>query len=161
MKPIWAPWRMAFIESDKEQGCVFCDLAKAEINDESLVLWRGERVYVVMNRYPYANGHLLVIPYAHVASPTECDRETLADVMTVTSKAIPILTTALKCEGINAGMNLGRVAGAGILHHFHFHIVPRWNGDANFLPVIGDTRCMPEYLAATYARLKPHFDSMA
>jgi ATP adenylyltransferase len=155
MERLWAPWRMQFIEElrDKGSGCIFCELG-AEGDDRSrLVLYRGKRCYAVMNRFPYNNGHLMVIPYRHIGDLAELTRDEHAALLGVCASSIRILGEVLGAEGFNCGFNFGQVAGAGIKDHVHLHVVPRWCGDANFMPILGDTRSMPEYLEETYDHL--------
>ncbi|OGQ22585.1 MAG: hypothetical protein A3I05_04505 [Deltaproteobacteria bacterium RIFCSPLOWO2_02_FULL_44_10] len=162
---LWAPWRMQFIEDtrgkEKEEGCVFCHLLQEPGNDrDKLILWRGQRTLVVMNKYPYTNGHLLVMPLRHVGELHLLTRDEQADMVHAMGEAIQILRETLKTEGINCGLNLGKPAGAGVLGHVHIHIVPRWVGDTNFLPIISDTRTLPEYLQTTYDRLVANFQKL-
>ena len=164
MKHLWAPWRMEFIKDikqDRDDGCVFCEIAEEGDDRERLVLHRAKHCYVVMNRYPYNNGHLMIIPYRHLSSLKELKTEELSEMMTLTSASVEILQGAIEAEGCNCGLNIGRAAGAGIDDHIHMHIVPRWFGDNNFMPVLGDTRSMPEYLLETYDRLAADFKELA
>ena len=159
MKKLWAPWRMKYIStiSKHERGCVFC-LKPSRTKDRSnLILWRGKRCFVVMNRYPYNNGHLLVVPYLHTAKLPELDAETITEMWDAVSRATTILTKAFRAEGFNVGLNLGRVAGAGIDKHLHLHIVPRWNGDTNFMSILGDTKIISQGLEDAYDELLPYF----
>lgn len=164
MDNLWSPWRIEFIldKRQKEGGapCIFCELKEETPDSKNLVLYRGRETYVVMNRFPYTNGHLLIIPYGHQSHLKELSQEAHQEVLSLTVKSMEILKEALNPEGFNCGMNVGRVAGCGILDHFHWHIVPRWNGDTNFMPVLGDVRVMPEYLSQTYVRLKPGFEKI-
>ena len=155
MTNLWAPWRMQFIEDlkNRKDGCIFCEMALAGDDRKRLVLHRGKTCYVVMNRYPYNNGHLLVTPYRHVGVIKALTKEEHQEIMELTGASVEIMQTALEAEGINCGINLGKAAGAGIVDHFHMHVVPRWVGDTNFLPVMSETRSMPEYLENTYDRL--------
>lgn len=160
MDRLWAPWRMEFIESarqDKGGPCVFCEIEASKDHKKSLVVHRRKHAYVVLNRYPYNNGHLLVVPERHVAELSDLKSDELLDVMGLLSTSVQVLREKLGADGINCGINLGKAAGAGILHHLHVHVVPRWMGDSNFMPVIADTRAMPEYLEATYDRLLAGF----
>jgi ATP adenylyltransferase len=151
---LWAPWRIKYIESPKARACIFC-IEEAETRDrENLVVYRGRRSFVVMNRYPYNTGHLMVAPYRHVRDLVELTEEELLDLMKNVSLSIRILREALKPEGFNIGMNMGKVAGAGIEDHLHIHVVPRWAGDTNFMPVIACVKVMPELLESTYDRLR-------
>ena len=160
MERLWTPWRRAFIEgaaSDKTQGCFLCANAAAHDDRTNLVLYRAERVYVLMNLYPYNSGHLLVAPYEHTGDLAALAPETAAALMHATQRSIGVLQAEYRPDGFNVGLNLGRPAGAGVPDHVHVHIVPRWNGDTNFMPVVGGTKVLPETLEQTYDRLEPHF----
>ena len=156
MERLWAPWRMAYIAAGDKQdeGCIFCVKPAEDRDEENLLLHRGARCFVLMNLFPYNNGHLMVAPYAHVPSIEELDAETLADMMTTTQTCLATLRAAMSPQGFNVGINQGVVAGAGIADHVHLHIVPRWNGDTNFMPVLADVKVMPDYLQNTYRQLK-------
>ncbi len=152
---------MAYLAgTDKPQpsaGCVFC--AKITAPDESEhVLYRGQFAYITLNRYPYNNGHLMIIPNTHSASLEDLPVPTLTELMLLTNRGLAVLRKAYRPDGFNIGVNLGRAAGAGIAEHIHIHIVPRWNADTNFMPIVGDTRVIPETLDQTFARLQPLFD---
>jgi ATP adenylyltransferase len=154
MDRLWAPWRMTYIKSEKSGECVFCKAAADPDQDkENLVLWRGEYGYVILNRFPYNNGHLMVVPYRHVPSIEDLEPAPLADLMTMVQEAIALLRRAMQPDGFNVGINLGEAAGAGIVAHVHIHIVPRWNGDTNFMPVLGGVRVIPDALENTYKSL--------
>jgi ATP adenylyltransferase len=159
----FTPWRMQYIkrtdEPEGETGCVLCHIHQCETDKdaENLLLYRGDRCYVVMNLYPYNGGHLMVVPYTHTADLVHLEPDTAQELFTLTRRCVGHLTEAFHPHGFNLGMNLGRTAGAGIDQHLHMHIVPRWNGDTNFLPLIGGTKLIPEALADTYARLHPLF----
>jgi ATP adenylyltransferase len=140
-------------------GCVFCDALAREV-EEPLLLYRGRTCFVILNLYPYNNGHLMVVPNRHVATLTAAAPDELAELMALTRHAEIALTEAYRPQGLNVGMNLGRPAGAGIADHLHVHVVPRWSGDTNFMSVVGNVRVLPEELAATAARLKPIFDRL-
>jgi len=140
-------------------GCVFCAKLTAP-DDQEHVLARGQFACVTLNKYPYNNGHLMVLPYAHVASLEDLDPPTLTELMLLTNRGLAVLRAAYKPNGFNIGVNLGKAAGAGIADHVHIHIVPRWNGDTNFMPIVGETRVIPETLDQTYARLRPLFDQI-
>ncbi len=161
----YTPWRMRYIKRGEaaDEGCVFCAIAAADNagDAERLVLYRGQHCFVVMNLYPYNTAHLMVVPYTHVADLTALDRMIGEELFRLTQRCVAILQAEYAPHGFNLGMNLGRVAGAGIADHLHMHIVPRWNGDTNFMPVIGDTKLIPETLAETYARLLPHFAALS
>ncbi len=159
---LWTPWRMAYILSDKEHNrtpeCVFCTTLAAGRDAQNYVLWRGTHCAIVLNLYPYNNGHLLVVPYAHLPSLEDLPAEVQAEMMTTVSKGLGLLRRALQPDGFNIGLNIGRAAGAGIAHHVHIHVVPRWDGDTNFMPVLAETRVIPEWLDDTYANLKAVLD---
>ncbi|MCF7800989.1 MAG: HIT domain-containing protein [Candidatus Marinimicrobia bacterium] len=163
MDKLWAPWRMEYILSDKaeDQGCIFCDKCQPNEDDRrNLVLYRGEHAFILMNLYPYNNGHLMIAPYEHVDSLEKLPLETLTEVMALVQKTVGILRKTMRAEGFNMGVNQGKIAGAGIAEHLHFHIVPRWAGDTNFMPVTGHTKVMVQGLTETYDRLKKAFDEL-
>jgi len=151
---IWAPWRMAYIKKANEPGCVFCKKLKKKDGPENLVLYRGQRSFIMLNLYPYTNGHVMVAPLKHIKDLEKLDTATLAEMIKLTQRMITVLKKVMRPEGFNVGINIGRVGGAGVLGHVHVHIVPRWNGDHNFMPVIGATRVMPQTLAEVYKILK-------
>jgi ATP adenylyltransferase len=153
MKRLWTPWRMGFIQGPKPSECIFCQKAKPGHDRENYVLTRGQRCFVLLNTYPYTTGHLMVAPYQHTANLVELDRETTAEIMELTKSSVAALQVAYRTDSFNIGMNLGSAAGAGIADHLHLHVVPRWQGDSNFMPVIGDARLIPETLDSTYDRL--------
>ena len=159
MKVLWAPWRMGYILSnDKDNGCIFCPGKDRSKDEERLILSVDRRTMVLMNRYPYNNGHLLVAPVKHVSGLEQLnDKETL-DLLLMVRKTVEILKEVMNPEGFNVGLNLGRVAGAGMEEHIHFHIVPRWKGDTNFMTVVGDVRVIPEHIKETYKKLRPHYN---
>ena len=157
METMWAPWRMEYILSDKEDGCIFC---KALSRQDELTLFRGPGTMVVMNKYPYINGHLLVAPIRHLSTLSQLDRNEMGDLLLTVERSIAILKEIMKPEGFNVGLNLGKVAGAGVEEHLHFHIVPRWFGDTNALTVFADVRVIPEHIKATFNKLKPSFDRL-
>ena len=159
MKVLWAPWRMEYILSEKEQGCFICDLTQAEPSEENLLLFRNEHAMVLMNKYPYNNGHILVAPIAHTSDLTELTDLEYIETMELFRFSLKALENLINPEGFNAGLNLGKSAGAGLEEHVHFHIVPRWHGDTNFMPVISDLRVIPEAIRETYGYLKPLFDN--
>ncbi len=157
MKTMWAPWRMEYILSDKEDGCIFCR-ALSKVDD--LTLYKGETTMVIMNKFPYINGHLLIAPKKHLPAMDRFNRDEMGDLLMTVEKSREILTQAMNPDGFNIGLNLGKVAGAGVEEHLHFHIVPRWFGDTNALTVFADVRVIPEHLHATYDRLKPFFEKL-
>jgi ATP adenylyltransferase len=152
MKTLWAPWRIDYITGQKEEGCVFCDNPKEGNDKKNLILYKGESSFIIMNRYPYSNGHLMAVPYRHTNNMSELNDKERLELMNLTAKCIEILKV-MNPDGFNVGMNLGTAGGAGIDDHLHFHIVPRWNGDTNFMPLIADVKVMPEYLEDTYKTL--------
>lgn len=159
MERIWSPWRMEYIESHKDhtdEGCVFCALLD-DVPDQERILTRGELAYVTLAKFPYNPGHLLVLPTRHVAELEDLTEAENAAISALLQRGIRALRGAMDPHGFNVGLNLGRVAGAGIPEHLHWHVVPRWAGDTNFMPVVGETRVLPELLADTYAKLAPHF----
>jgi ATP adenylyltransferase len=161
MERLWTPWRMQYVSTaDDADGCIFCDhLAEGE--DEAVhILYRGDRVFVILNAFPYNSGHLMVAPNRHVAELSDLDADDRRELMEVTSKSVDVLRAAMDPHGFNVGMNLGRVAGAGIPGHVHMHVVPRWGGDTNFMPVVGETKVLPEMIEQTDAKLRPHFDRL-
>ena len=157
METMWAPWRMEYILTDKQAGCVFCDAL--EKNDD-LTLYKGNDTMVMMNKFPYINGHLLVAPIKHLASLDQLSRYEMGELLATVERSVGILKQVMNPDGFNVGLNLGKVAGAGVEEHLHFHIVPRWFGDTNALTVFAEVRVIPEHLRATYDNLKPHFDTL-
>ena len=159
MNHLWAPWRMEYIENnDKEAGCVFCNAQAMTDGSENLIAYRGSHAYVILNRYPYASGHLMVIPFEHKPNLEELDRVTRAEMMELASRCTTALKNIYNPQGFNVGVNIGEAAGAGVLGHVHIHIVPRWKGDTNFMSAVGETRVLPEALEDTYKRVKAVFD---
>jgi len=160
MKRLWAPWRMEYILSeDKSKTCLFCDFSKAEgKNDKkNLILYRGKYCFVIMNRYPYNNGHLMVVPYLHTPTFEGLKDKELFDLTKTVKISVDILKKALNPDGFNIGLNFGKVAGAGMEQHMHIHIVPRWTGDTDSMPIIAEIRVMPEHLMRTYGKLNRLF----
>lgn len=158
---MWAPWRMSYVSTPPEERpaeCVFCDLPTQDDDTATYILRRGRLAFVIMNLYPYNNGHLMVVPYAHEAVLTALAPEVVHEMMELTQLSQQVVHNAMRPQGFNLGMNQGRAAGAGIDEHLHLHIVPRWVGDTNFMPVVGDTRVMPQHLDETYALLRKGFD---
>ncbi len=155
-KILWTPWRLDFILGAKQPDCVLCQKIHAEPAQDAnnLVLYRGEHCAVILNLYPYSTGHLMVLPYLHTSNFVELEAATLSELGDLTRRGVALLKQTHRPDGLNLGMNLGKVAGAGIDDHLHQHIVPRWNGDNNFMPVLGQTRLMPELLEDTFAKLK-------
>lgn len=161
MENLWAPWRMEYIEQaadgSGEEGCIFCNrLAKSD-DKNNLILYRGKNAFIIMNRFPYNNGHLMVVPNRHTGELTEVSPEEASEMFELIQRCIQALRQTMSPHGFNVGMNLGRVAGAGIVDHLHYHIVPRWNGDTNFMPVLGNTKVISESLEKSYQKLHQAF----
>ncbi|MFN4182268.1 MAG: HIT family protein [bacterium] len=157
MKLLWAPWRYQYIKKIDKSSCFLCKITKSRKDTQNLILFRGKTHFVVMNKFPYNNGHLMVAPYRHIADFSPLTPEESTELMHLISLCLRALSSALKPQGFNLGWNLGICAGAGLEHHLHLHIVPRWTGDTNFLPVLSDTKVISQHLQATYKLLKPHF----
>ncbi len=156
MENLWAPWRMAYIapKTPQPQGCVFCIQPADDRDAERYILHRGEHCFMMLNLYPYNNGHLMIAPYQHVGTIEKLDAATLTDLMEQAQLALRALSLTMKPEGFNMGINEGKVAGAGFADHVHLHVVPRWNGDTNFMPVLADVKVIPEHLDDVYKQLK-------
>jgi ATP adenylyltransferase len=171
MDRLWTPWRMSYVsgigdtpqgegsaKAEKKSACFLCDIiASPERDDRNLVLWRGERCFVLLNLYPYNTGHLMVVPYTHSGDITTLSTETGHALFDLTQRTVAALRDEYKPDSFNVGLNLGRSAGAGLPDHLHAHVVPRWSGDTNFMTVVGETKVLPEALDQTWARLKPRF----
>ncbi|MEN6521916.1 MAG: HIT domain-containing protein [Armatimonadota bacterium] len=153
MERIWAPWRVQYIMAEKEDGCIFCDKPKQNKDKENYILHRGEHALIMLNAYPYNNGHLMVAPYRHVADISDLTDDELLSIMHLVSLGKQALAKTFSPDGYNIGINMGKTAGAGIADHIHVHIVPRWNGDTNFMPVIADTKVMPQALSHTFDQI--------
>jgi len=161
MERIWSPWRHAYVtKSDPEPSCVFCT-ARTSGDGPELIVHQGTLAYVILNKFPYNAGHLMVVPHRHVAQLALLGRDELTEMALLTQLSERALQAAFAPQGINVGMNLGRPAGAGIVDHLHIHLVPRWNGDTNFMTVVGEVRVLPEELPATARRLRPIFEQLA
>ena len=154
MDSLMAPGRMEYIKGEKPNGCIFC---KESAREKDLVLYEGKSCYIIMNKYPYTSGHLLVIPFRHVCNMEETNAEERVEMMELTAMCVRNLKKAFEPEGFNIGMNLGKVAGAGVDDHLHLHVVPRWLGDTNFATVLGETRVIPEDIATTRKALLQYF----
>ena len=157
MEQIWAPWRIKYIQMEKKEGCILCDKPKENNDALNYILYRGDKNFIIMNSYPYNPGHLMIAPYRHVANLEELTDEERNEHFKIVSRSVKLLRQVFKPDGFNLGINAGKVAGAGVDDHFHTHIVPRWQGDTNFMPVISDVRVVPEALAETYEKLKGKF----
>jgi len=157
MERIWAPWRIEYIQMEKPEGCILCDKPKEDNDTSNYILYRGDKNFIIMNSYPYNPGHLMIAPYRHVANLEELSDEELHEHWQIVNRSLKILREVFNPGGFNIGINMGKVAGVGIEGHVHTHIVPRWQGDTNFMPVISDVRVIPEALAETYKKLKDKF----
>ena len=154
MENLWAPWRMRYIENaDEEEGCIFCLKPKENADKDNLILYRGEHGFIIMNKYPYNNGHLLIVPYRHTSDFSGLTGEEVLCLHKLLKMSYDALTRAVNPHGFNIGLNLGRTAGAGIDQHLHYHIVPRWDGDTNFMPVVGQVKVISQGMEETYERL--------
>lgn len=163
MEQLWAPWRMAYIAREspsEEEGCFLCAKLAGHDDAANLILARGRRCFVIMNLFPYNSGHLMIAPTEHVPTIGHLDAPTLTELMTLAQRCLGALGASLRPDGYNMGINQGKVAGAGLEEHVHFHIVPRWNGDTNFMPVLGDVKVMPELLENTYRKIRAALDPL-
>ena len=157
MKHIWAPWRIEYIQMEKPKGCILCEKPRENNDVPNYIVYRGEKNFVILNSYPYNPGHLLVAPYRHVGNLEELADEELHEHFEIVRQGVRLLKQTFNPGGFNLGINIGAIAGAGIVDHFHTHIVPRWSGDTNFMPVVAEARVLPEALAETYEKLKDKF----
>ena len=153
---LWAPWRMKYIQSASEalEGCIFC-IAPSMSDEEALIVYRGRRAYVILNKYPYNTGHLMVVPYRHAPSLEDLDSEELLEISEIIKASLKALRKVYNPHGFNVGVNIGEAAGAGVAGHVHVHIVPRWKGDSNFMLTVGGVKVLPESLDATFKKVKP------
>jgi len=154
MENLWAPWRIDYILSKKPAGCIFCDKPAENRDDDNLILLRGKHHFIIMNAFPYNNGHMMVVPYRHTSTLSGWSAEERQEMMELADLGVELLKRTMRPDGFNLGINMGLVAGAGVADHIHFHIVPRWNGDTNFMPVLSDTRVISEHLRSTFGKLK-------
>jgi len=152
---LWAPWRMTYVTGSKPDGCVFCSKVDDTRDADNYVLYRGQHNFVILNVYPYNSGHLMVVPYKHVACMTELDEESLQEMFLMAQVCVGVMKQHLHAEGVNLGMNIGQAAGAGIEQHLHLHLVPRWSGDTNYMTTVAGTRVVPQDLMATYKDMLP------
>ena len=157
MQRLWAPWRMSYIANDKDHGCIFCNKMQGGDDRSNLILHRGTHTIVLLNKYPYTNGHLMVAPSRHVRNLEDLSVDERNDLMQHLQRSVELVKAVLSPDGLNIGANLGKAAGAGIEDHLHFHVVPRWEGDTTCMPVLADVRVMPEHLEVTYDRLHSFF----
>ncbi|MBN1406173.1 MAG: HIT domain-containing protein [Calditrichaceae bacterium] len=163
MKQLWAPWRMEYIQSEIDnttEGCIFCDFPNQENDSRNLIVYRSAHCFVILNRFPYNNGHLMVVPYKHTSDVLQLSDEELLDLQLTINKSVRALRNVVHPHAMNIGMNLGRTAGAGIDEHVHYHIVPRWDGDTNYMPIIAGTKVVSESLQASFEKLTAEFDRL-
>jgi ATP adenylyltransferase len=157
MDYLWTPWRykyMAEVRDGQQPDCIFCDAVARNDDENTFIVYRGAKNFIILNRYPYTSGHVMIVPYVHIAELALCDADALAEMMHLAQRVENAFQTNYKPDGMNLGMNLGRAAGAGVAGHLHLHVLPRWFGDSNFMTVTGETRVHPEDLKVTYKRLK-------
>ena len=157
---LWAPWRLEYLKGEKSSDCIFCS-KPALPDDEAFIVHRGTSCYVILNAFPYTNGHVMVAPFEHVGDLRSLQADASAELMALTQRSLAAIERVYGAEGFNVGMNLGDVAGAGFAGHVHMHVVPRWKGDTNFMPVVGDTRVMPEALPDSWSKLRAAFEEVA
>lgn len=160
MDRLWSPWRLKYVTAEQKTGCIFCDAARPPEPD-SLIVFEGSTCFVILNLYPYNNGHLMVVPLRHIATLGELSSAELQELGVLAQRCEAALNETYRPHGLNIGINLGKSAGAGVLEHLHVHVVPRWSGDTNFMTVVGSMRVLPEDLAASAARLRPVFARLA
>ena len=159
MDYLWTPWRYRYMEqvtAGNQPDCIFCDAVAANKDDETLIVYRGEKVFIILNRFPYTSGHVMIVPYAHVGDLASADPEALTEMMHLAQRVEGAFRVNYKPDGMNVGMNIGRAGGAGVVGHIHLHVLPRWFGDSNFMTVVGETRVLPEDLNTTYTRLREY-----
>lgn len=157
MDYLWTPWRFQYMEEvsqGKQPECIFCDALQRKQDEQTLIVYRGKKVFIILNRFPYTSGHVMIVPYAHVAELNLCEPGSLEEMMALSQKVETAFRNSYNPDGMNLGMNLGRAAGAGVTGHLHLHMLPRWFGDSNFMTVVGETRVHPEDLNTTYKKLK-------
>jgi ATP adenylyltransferase len=158
MEYLWSPWRFDYVSiAAKDTGCIFCTALQKADEPDSLVVYRGQHNFIILNRFPYNNGHLMIAPYEHIANLEEAARPAAEEMMVLTQRVIQTMREVYKPDGFNVGMNLGRIAGAGVDTHYHMHVVPRWSGDTNFMTALSQTRVIPESFETTLSKLKPYF----
>jgi ATP adenylyltransferase len=160
MEQLWAPWRMKYVKSKKLDECIFCSLPKENDDEKNFILHRGQSAFIIMNIFPYNSAHLMISPFQHIGCLTEQDASQFKEMNQLISGCVKILRAAINPEGFNIGYNIGKAGGAGYDEHIHCHIVPRWIGDTNFMPVLGETKVHPEHLKVTYNKLLPYFKNL-
>jgi ATP adenylyltransferase len=156
---LWAPWRLEYLKGEKSSDCIFCS-KPALADDEAFIVHRATSCYVILNAFPYTNGHVMVAPYEHLGDLNRLQADVSAELMALTQRSLAAIEQVYGADGFNLGMNLGEVAGAGFAGHVHMHVVPRWMGDTNFMPVVGDTRVMPEALPDSWSKLREAFEEV-
>ena len=160
MDYLWSPWRFTYVtQADRASGCVFCQRAAETDDERNFIVHRGRHNYLLLNIYPYTVGHVMIVPYRHIATLEQTSAEELAEMMKLTRRSEAALRNIYRPHGLNLGMNIGKSAGAGVAEHIHMHVLPRWEADANFLSVIGETRVLPEELAVTWGKLRKEFET--
>lgn len=157
MDRLWTPWRYSYVSREAPAACIFCEKGVSGDDEASLVVWRGARNFILLNAYPYTNGHIMIAPYEHVGTLAEAAEETLVEMMLLARRAEQVLGRVYRPKGFNLGMNLGQCAGAGVAGHIHLHMLPRWPGDVSFMTTIAETRVLPEDLHTTWVRLRQGF----
>ncbi len=154
---LWAPWRIEYIAGTKEEGCFFCKYSKENNDNKRLILYRGDETFVIMNYYPYNNGHLMIVPYKHTNELSDLTGTAKLEMMNLMEQSMKIIKKTMNADGFNCGLNFGAIAGAGVKDHLHLHVVPRWSGDTNFMPVTGHTKVISEGLEETWKKLYKDF----
>lgn len=157
MEQLWAPWRLAYIKGPEPEGCIFCTKPAEDRDEENLIVWRGGTAFVMLNRYPYNSGHVMAVPARHTGELEDLSPQEMADLWDAVRRSVRALRRALGAQAFNIGINLGRAAGAGITDHLHVHVVPRWVGDTNFMPVLAEVKVIPQHLVDTYRQLREAF----
>ncbi len=161
MRQLWAPWRLEYIQASPQEGCIFCSMPRQEKDEENLILWRGAVAFVMLNRFPYSSGHAMAVPYRHTAGLEALGPEEILGLWEAVARTLRALRRTFQPDGFNVGINLGRAAGAGIEDHVHIHVVPRWFGDTNFMPVLAEVKVIPQHLRETYCVLREAFQAEA
>ncbi len=161
MERLFAPWRIRYIEAPKHEGCILCDFPEENRDEERLILYRGGKCFVMMNNYPYNPGHVMISPYRHVGDMENLNQDELSEIMGLAVMIVKSIKNSMNPDGFNIGFNIGKVAGAGVEEHIHLHVVPRWSGDTNFMPVLADVRVIAEAVQETYKKLKKAIDELS
>lgn len=161
MDKLFAPWRIKYIQAPKYEGCIFCDFPNENRDEERLIVYRGKKCFIIMNNYPYNPGHVMIAPYRHTGKIEDLNDDEILEMMKLAQLAVRAIKDSMNPDGFNIGINIGKIAGAGIEDHIHLHIVPRWNGDTNFMPVIADVKVIPEAVQETYQKLKKELEKFS